>query len=121
MCVCCAKVVGAVAHMCVPNRWVMEWFNITWIFGIIALACGFFFLQMVVDYNGQRGQIMPVLKQVREIRQRHESEIEKVERLTKDAEAQMAVLVEEEKGLSKRIKELDEKLDLYKKEDSEAG
>lgn len=99
----------------------MEWFNITWIFGIIALACAFFFLQMVVDYNGQRGQIMPALKDVREIRKRHESELEKVDRLTQEAEAQLAALDDEAETISDKIKEMDEKIDVYKDRESEEG
>lgn len=99
----------------------MEWFNITWIFGIITLACAGFFLQMVVDYNGQRGQIMPALVQVREIKKRHETELEKVIRLTQEAEAQLAELEAEAQGLSDVIKVLDEKLDVYKDDDSEEG
>jgi len=97
----------------------MEWFSITWVFGIITLACAGFFLQMVVDYNGQRGQIMPALTQVREIRKRHEIEIEKVDRLTQEAEAQLAELETEAQGLDDQIKDLDEKLDVYKNDDSE--
>lgn len=96
----------------------MEWFNITWIFGIITLACAGFFLQMVVDYNGQRGQIMPALVQVREIRKRHESEIEKIERLTQEAEAQLAELEAEAEEMGAQIKDLDEKLEVYKDDDS---
>ena len=99
----------------------MEWFNITWIFGIITLACAFFFLQMVMDYNGQRGQIMPALNQVREIKKRHEMELEKVDRLAQESEAQLAALTEEADALADNIKILDERLDLYKKADSDEG
>ena len=70
----------------------LEWFNITWIFGIIAIACAFFILQMLIEYNSARGQIMPQLRNVREIRKRHESEIEKVDGLSKEAEEKMAQL-----------------------------
>lgn len=97
----------------------MEWFNITWIFGIITLACAFFFLQMVVDYNGQRGQIMPALTQVRDIKKRHELELEKVDRLTQEAESQLAVLEAEAEGLELSVKALDEQLEQYKTDDSE--
>ncbi|MBT3604017.1 MAG: hypothetical protein HOE48_00415 [Candidatus Latescibacteria bacterium] len=97
----------------------MEWFNITWIFGIITLACAGFFLQMVVAYNVVRGQIIPALNQVREIRKRHGVEIEKVDRLTKEAETQLAELEVEAQGLGEQIKDLDEKLEAYKDDDSE--
>mgnify|MGYP006297943491 CR=1 FL=1 len=70
-------------------------FSMAWVFGIITLACAGFFLQMLTDYNPQRGQIMPQLRQVREIRQRHEAELEKVDRLTKDAEAELEGLEKE--------------------------
>ena len=97
----------------------MEWFNIAWIFGIITLACAGFFLQMVVAYNVVRGQIIPALNQVREIRKRHGVEIEKVDRLTKEAETQLAELEVEAQGLGEQIKDLDEKLEAYKDDDSE--
>ena len=97
----------------------MEWFNITWIFGIITLACAGFFLQMVVAYNVVRSQIIPALNQVREIRKRHGVEIEKVDRLTKEAETQLAELEVEAQGLGEQIKDLDEKLEAYKDDDSE--
>ncbi|MGA1196764.1 MAG: hypothetical protein ACO36I_09730 [Candidatus Latescibacterota bacterium] len=99
----------------------MEWFSIAWVFGIITLACAFFFLQMLVDYNSQRGLIMPALKQAREIRERHEIEIEKVDRLTKEAEAQLSALQEESKAISQKIKALDEEIDVRKEADSDAG
>ncbi len=99
----------------------MEWFSIAWVFGIITLACAFFFLQMLVDYNSQRGLIMPALKQAQEIRERHEIEIEKVDRLTKEAEAQLSALNEESKAISQKIKALDEEIDVRKKADSDEG
>jgi len=99
----------------------MEWFSIAWVFGIITLACAFFFLQMLVDYNGQRGLIMPALKQAREIRERHEVEIEKVDRLTKEAEAQLSALHEESKALNQEIRGLDEEIEARNQVDSEDG
>jgi chromosome segregation ATPase len=99
----------------------MEWFSITWVFGIITFACAFFFLQMLIDYNGQRGIIMPALKQAREVRERHATEIEKVDRLTKEAEAQLVALNEESKALNQKIKALDEEMDVRKKADSDEG
>lgn len=97
----------------------MEWFNVSWIFGIITLACAGFFLQMVMAYNSQRGQIMPALKQVRDIKKRHEMELEKVDRLATESEAQLATLTEEANALEQNIKTLDERLDVYKKADSD--
>lgn len=99
----------------------MEWFSIAWVFGIITLACAFFFLQMLVEYNGQRGLIVPALTQAREIRERHETEIEKVDRLTKEAEAQLAALDEEAKALNLKIKGLDEEIEARNRVDSEGG
>jgi len=99
----------------------MEWFSIAWVFGIITLACAFFFLQMLVDYNTQRGLLVPALKQAREMKERHETEIEKVDRLTKEAEAQLSALHEESKALSQKIKALDGEIDVSKKADSDAG
>lgn len=99
----------------------MEWFSITWVFGIITLACGVFFLQMVVDFNGQRSQIMPALKEVRGIKKRHETEIEKVGRLTTDAETQLTLLEDDVRELTANIKAVEEKLDAYRQADSDVG
>jgi hypothetical protein len=97
----------------------MEWFNITWIFGIVTLACAFFFLQAVVDYNGQRGQIVPALSQVREIKKRHAAELEKVDVSIKEAEDRLEVLKQEEDALTEKIKEMDTALEVYKNDDSD--
>ncbi len=82
-----------------------------WIFGIITLFCAVFLLQMMVDFNLQRGALMPQVKQIHDVRARHEAEIEKVNRLAKEAEEQLATLDAEAHALSETIADLDAKID----------
>ena len=89
----------------------MEWFNITWIFGIITIACAFFFLQMLMEYNNERGKITPKLRKIREIRKRHEAEMEKVDELSKEAESVMADLNTELEQVKAEASELEAKME----------
>jgi phage shock protein A len=66
---------------------------------------------MIVDFNFHRGQLMPQIKQILDVRTRHEAEIEKVNRLAKEAEEQLATLDAEVHALSQTIAELDAKID----------
>ncbi|MDP6041111.1 MAG: hypothetical protein QGG64_21355 [Candidatus Latescibacteria bacterium] len=99
----------------------MEWFNITWIFGIITIACAFFFLQMLLEYNNERGKIMPQLRKVRDIRKRHEGEIEKVDGLAKDAEEKMVELDSELDQLKGQTSEFEEKVAVLRKRSGEGN
>jgi hypothetical protein len=85
----------------------MEWFSMGWVFGILAVACGIFFTHMVIDYNTQRGRIVPALGQVLEIRKRHETEIEKADQIIKEAEERLAELKQEEKEVADQIKAIE--------------
>ena len=92
----------------------MEWFNITWIFGIITIACAFFFLQMLMEYNNERGKIKPKLRKIREIRKRHEAEMEKVDELSKEAESVMAELNSELDKVKAEAREMEAKMEASK-------
>lgn len=92
----------------------MEWFNITWIFGIITIACAFFFLQMLMEYNRERGQITPKLRKIREIRKRHEAEMEKVDELSKEAEEIMSGLNSELDAVKAEAAELEAEIEASK-------
>lgn len=89
-------------------------FSITWVFGIITLACAGFFLQMLIEYNGQRGKMMPQIRQVRDIRKRHEAELEKVDHLTQEAEPKLEALEKEVGDIHGQIRELEVKVDLLR-------
>jgi uncharacterized coiled-coil DUF342 family protein len=99
----------------------MEWFNITWVFGIVTIACAGFLLQMVLEYNGRRDQIMPALHQIREVMKRHEEEIEKVEAMITQARAELLAMAPDFDAVTKEIKEYDQKLAVDGKDDLRAG
>ena len=86
-------------------------FSITWVYGIITLGCAGFFLQMLLEYNAQRRKMMPQLQQIRDIRQRHDIELDKVGRLTQEAEAKLKPLEEELAGLLRQLRELEAELE----------
>lgn len=81
-----------------------------WVFGAITLACAVFILQMLLEYNSQRTLLMPQFKQVRDVRERYESEIAKIEELAKEAETQLGTLNQEEERLKKIVAEQDDKI-----------
>ena len=87
-------------------------FSLNWVFGIITLACAIFLFQMLVDYSKCKSQISPQLQHAKDIKSRHEEEIEKVVRLTGEAELQLADLKHEIVGLEEKITELDEQIQI---------
>ncbi len=83
--------------------------SLDWIFMVLTLACVIFLFQILVEYNRQAGQLRPQLRQVAEIRQRHEQEMERVARLTEEAE-------EDGAELDKQVLELDARAQLLEAE-----
>jgi len=67
---------------------------------------------MLLDFNRQKSEIAPQLKQVLDIRERHESELEKVVHLTDESEGQVAELEQELVGLEEELAKLEEQLNL---------
>lgn len=84
---------------------------VEWFFLIIAFVCALFFVQMAIDFQREKSELMPQVKQVLEIRARHESEIEKVERLISEAEAQLATLDEEFERVNQETTSLEAKIE----------
>jgi hypothetical protein len=96
-------------------------FSMDWIFAILTLGCLVFIIQILVDYTKQAGDIRPQLRTVSQIQERHNMEIEKVQKLIKTAEAEGAKLDARIADLERRHDELEEvHKGLQKKEEDEA-
>ena len=88
----------------------MEFFSIDWVFGALTLACVYFLLQILLEYNKQKAQIRPQLTQLAEIRSRHAEEFEKVEASTEEATAEQEELDSQVAKLEAQQSELEEAL-----------
>ena len=82
-------------------------FSFDWIFIVMSLGCVFFLLQILLDYNRKREQIRKELRQIEEIRSRHDEEINRLERLIEEATSKGALLDSELEKLDKKHKELE--------------
>lgn len=79
-------------------------FSMDWIFAILTLGCLIFIIQILLDYSKQAGDIRPQVRAATNIQERNSQEIEKVEKLIKNAE-------EEGSKLDARIAELEHRHD----------
>ena len=92
-----------------------------WVFGAITLACAVFILQMLLEYNSQRTILAPQFKQVRDVRERYESEIEKIEELAKQAETQLGTLNLEAERLQKIVADQDAQIQALNEKANDKG
>lgn len=92
---------------------------LNWIFIAVTMGCVIFFLQILVDYNRQAGQIRPQIRRANEIQERHNEEIQRVQRLVEETEQEGAKLSEELAGLQERHQELEEVLKELQEPDGE--
>ena len=63
-------------------------FSMDWIFAVLTLGSLLFIVQILYEYSRQAGNIKPKIRAVDQIQERHSQEMEKVEKLTKNAQAE---------------------------------